>query len=204
MNVAEVLIDQGSIGHGERLLREALRVWRAIGEEYNLGFCYLQLGRAAALSGRVDEALADFEASRSAYRTAGASGPILEVDAREAECRLLIGDAPTALSRIQELSAEVEGAGGANLLLPLVARLRGYALAQLGRLDEARTAFEASWASAHARGAEHEVALSLQGLARVARLRAEPWEAYEAETAGIFDRLGIRAVPVFPMVASSG
>jgi tetratricopeptide (TPR) repeat protein len=203
MNVAEVLLDQGSIAHGERLLREALRVWRAIGEEYNLGFCYMQLGRAAALSGRIDEALANFEASRTAYRTAGASGQILEVDAREAECRLLIGDTSATLPRIQELSAELEGEGGMSLLKPLVARLRGYAMAQLGRLDEARVAFEASWASAHARGAEHEVALSLQGLARVARLRGEPWEAYEAETAGIFDRLGIRAVPAFPMAAVS-
>ncbi len=203
MNVAEVLIDQGSYKHGERLLREALRVWRTIGADYDLGFCYLQLGRAAALTGRVDEALADYERSRAAYLTVGASGQILEVDARAAECRLLIGEARETLPRIQEISAELEEDAGVNLLMPLVARLRGYAMAQIGRLDDAKAAFEASVAAARARGAEHEVALSLQGLARVARLRGEPWDAIEAETVGIFDRLGIRAVPAFRMAARS-
>jgi hypothetical protein len=85
--------------------------------------------------------------------------------------------------------------------MPLLERLRGYAFAQLGRLDQAREAFQESVARAHERGAEHEVALSLQGVARVARKCGESSADIEAQAGAIFERLGIRAVLAFPMTA---
>jgi tetratricopeptide (TPR) repeat protein len=202
MNVGEVLVDQGCPQEAEPLLREASRVWRATGEDYGLGFCLIQLGRVAAISGGIDEALSRFRQARERYLHVGASGQVLEVDAREIECRLLTGEPDGALPRIEDTVARLEVEGGVNVLMPLLARLRGYALAQLGRLDAAGEAFEYSVDRARERGAQHEVALSLQGLARIARKRGEPSAEIEAEVEAIFERLGIRAVLLFPMTAS--
>lgn len=200
MNVGEVLVDQGFAREAEAAFREASRVWRATGEDWGLGFCLTQLGRVAALAGRTEEAVALLGQARERYQLIGAPGQVLEVDAREVECRLLAGETDQVLPRIDEITAGLNAEGGVNVLLvPLVDRLRGYAFAQLGRLDEARQAFEESVAHARERGADHEVALSLQGLARVARRCGEDSTGIERETGVIFDRLGIRAVPVFPL-----
>jgi tetratricopeptide (TPR) repeat protein len=203
MNVAEVLVDQGYLPEAETLLREAFRVWRAAGDDYDLGFCLLQLGRVAGMSGRTEEALAYLDQGRRKYQAIGASGQLLEVDARDVECRLLAGDNGSALSRIRQIAARLEVGGGVNVLTPLLDRMRGYALAQLGRLDEATSAFEEGVSSARERRADHDVALSLQGLARVARRCGEPSAEIEAETGVIFERLGIVAVPIFPMSPSN-
>jgi tetratricopeptide (TPR) repeat protein len=201
MNSAEVLVDQGFTREAESLFREATRVWRTTGDNYNLGFCLVQLGRVAGSFGRMDEALERLEQARERYQFVGALGQVPEVDAREVECQLLDGRAQGALARLDEIEGRLEVEGGVNVLMPLLGRLRGYALAQLDRMEEARTAFEASVAHARERGAEHEVALSLQGLARIARIDGAPARAIEEQTGAIFEQLGIRAVPVFPMKA---
>jgi class 3 adenylate cyclase/tetratricopeptide (TPR) repeat protein len=201
MNVGEILIDQGFPAEAEALLREASRVWRATGDGHGLGFCLIQLARATAMSGRTEAALAYLQQARDTYQSLGAPAQVLEVDAREMEVRLLAGDAEDALARVHEIVARLEVEGGVNVLMPLLDRVRGYALAMHGRLAEAEEAFERSAKMAHERGAEHDVALSLQGLARVARRRGRPDTEVEARTAVIFDRLAIRAVPVYPMTA---
>ncbi len=199
MNIAEVLVDQGSLQEAESLLRETSRVWRATGDDYLLGFCLTQLGRIAAMTGRTGDAVEQFEQARETYRSTGAPGQILEVDAREVESRLLAGEGAWALGRCREIIASLEVEGGVNVLAPLLDRLLGYALLQTGDIDGAADAFERGIASARERGAEHDAALSMQGLARIARMRGEPAPELEVEAGASLERLGIRGVPAFPV-----
>lgn len=202
MNIAEVLVDQGYLQEAEQLLKETSRVWRATGDDYLLGFCLIQLGRIAGMTGRTDEAIQCFEQARQIYLFIGAPGQVAEIDAREVESRLLAGDAVWALQQCGGIISRLEVEEGVNVLTPLLDRLLGYALLQAGDLDAAADSFRAGIASARERGAEHDVALSLQGLARVSRLRGEPLPDLEREAGEIFDRLGICGVPAFPVTAA--
>jgi class 3 adenylate cyclase/predicted ATPase len=201
MNIAEVLVDQAHLPEAERLLKDAMRVWRTTGDEYLMGFCLIQLGRLTAMSGRVDEALELFAQARERYLAAGAPGAVLEVDAREADARLLIGDARRALEMCGHIIARFETDEGVNVLAPLVDRLLGYGLMQTGELASAEEAFDRAIAGALARDAQHDVALSMQGMARVHRRLGRTDLELEAEAGVILDRLGIRAVPAYPTLA---
>ena len=64
MNIAEVLVDQGSPVEAEELLRSTSRVWRALGDDYLLGWCLTQLGRIAGVMARTEDAIATFEQAR--------------------------------------------------------------------------------------------------------------------------------------------
>jgi class 3 adenylate cyclase/predicted ATPase len=198
MNVAEVLVDQGYLPEAERLLKETMRVWRTTGDDYLTGFCLIQLGRLTAMMGRVEEAIALFGHARDRYIQAGAPGAVPEVDAREAEARLLAGQAPHALEMCGDIITRLEGGEGVNVLAPLVDRLLGYALMQAGELEGAEKAFDSAIAGAIARDAKHDVAFSMMGLARVRRLLGPPDADLEAEAGAILEGLGIRAVPAYP------
>ncbi len=197
MNVAEILVDQGYLREAETLLREASRTWRSTGDDYLFAFCLIQLARVAAMTGRTQEAIASLARARDLYVFAGAPGQVLEVDAREVECRVLAGQASAALEQLADIESRLEVEEGVNVLRPLLERLRGYGLFQLGDLEGATIAFEKGVANARERGAEHDVALCLQGLAQVASRRGERALALEEETGAIFERLGIKAVPAF-------
>jgi class 3 adenylate cyclase/tetratricopeptide (TPR) repeat protein len=199
MNLAEVLLDQGELQEAERLLRQTARVWRSTGELWSLGVVDTQLGRIAAMTGRFDEAHALYEQARDAYVAVGAPGQSLEVDVRETECLLLEGDPDGALDGCASIDARLEVEEGVNVLTPVVDRVRGYACLQRGDLGEARTWFERAIEGARERGADHDVALSMQGLARVARAEGAPSPELERESGRLLEGLGIRAVPAVPL-----
>ena len=202
MNIAEVLVDQGSPVEAEELLRSTSRVWRALGDDYLLGWCLTQIGRIAGVMARTEDAIATFEQAREIYRATGAPGQIVEVDLREAEARLLAGDHAWLLERRQAIADELAADEGVNVLQPLLDRLVGYALAQTGAVEDSVDAFERGAQGARDRGADHDLAMALQGLARMARLRGEDPVPYERESGEICERLGIIAVLTFPIPAS--
>lgn len=198
MNLAEVLVDQGSLPEAERLLRDASRVLRATEDHFVLAFCLTQLGRIAAMTGRSDEARAHFQQARDEYVFVGAPGSVVEVDAREAELLLLEGRSEDVRKLCQDIKGRLEEEDGVHVLTPIMERLRGYALAQQGDLDGAWDAFLLGVAAGQDRGADQEVALSLQGLARVALRRGDDATPMQVESGQILARLGIDAVPAFP------
>jgi tetratricopeptide (TPR) repeat protein len=122
----------------------------------------------------------------------------LESDVRIAECLAMQGRSTQALELSTEALARSETLGGPAT--PQLQRVRGCALAQLGRLPEAREALEESAAGARAREAEYEEALALQGLARIGAIE-ESSDAAELEVRyrAIFERLGVVTVPVIPI-----
>jgi tetratricopeptide (TPR) repeat protein len=200
MNIAEVLVDQGSLQEADRLLRETIRVWRASGDHQSLAFCLTQLGRVAAVGGKPSEALDLFTQARDEYASVGASGYILEVDTAEAECLLLVGETARALELSEKVLAQQSRDEGISVLAPTLERIRGYALLQLGDQEGARAAFNASVDIARELGAENHVALSLVALARLARMEGSSvYQQLDAESAPTLERLGIRAVPAIPL-----
>ena len=201
MNLAEVLVDQGSLDEADRLLRDASRVLRATEDHFVLAFCLTQLGRIAAMTGRSDESRAFFQQARDEYVFVGAPGSVVEVDAREAELLLLECRSDEVLALSDDIRSRLEEEDGVHVLTPILERLRGYALAQRGDLNGAWEAFQLGVAAARDRGADHEVALSLQGLARVALRRGSDATPMQVESGEILARLGIDAVPAFPFRA---
>ena len=197
-NGAEILSDQGWFAEAEAEWRDTLRVWRAADDHYGLGFTHSHLGRVASRSGRFEEALASFARARAELQRVGAIGDALEVDAREAEC-LLLADQPeaaialadTVLSRVEEPLT--------GPLVPLLQRVRGYALARGGDLAAARAAFDASLSASRARGADHESAMTLQALVRLAHLEGTDASGLYEESGRLLEELGVIAVPAFPI-----
>jgi class 3 adenylate cyclase/tetratricopeptide (TPR) repeat protein len=199
-NVGEVLLDRGKVHEAELLFREVLRIKQAAGHVEKLAYAQFNLGRTAALSGEIAEGIGLLGQAQATFEKVGARYEAVNAEARIAECLLLQGNTHDALALISVI--ERNKGEEMTLLRPLLLRLRGYALAQAGRLDEARETLEESVAQSRASGAEHEVVFALDALARVASLTGTPLDdALLAEREEILDRLGIVSLPVIPLPA---
>jgi tetratricopeptide (TPR) repeat protein len=196
-NIAEVLADQGHYALAEQYLQETLRVCRAAGYRSGAAFARNLLGRVASRTGRYDEAHVHFEAARSEYAAAGLDADARETDGRLADSLVLEGRSEEALAladaTLHASMQEDEDPPDAALLQ----RVRGYALLQRGDTDAASDALDASLASARARDAEYEVALTLVAQATLAKAggAAERATALERESAVLLERLGVRSLP---------
>jgi tetratricopeptide (TPR) repeat protein len=203
INIGEILSDQGRLAEAEQLTRQVLRVWRAAGDRSGVAFALSQLGRIAARDRRCDEALALYGEARAGFADVGDQIGVIETDARIAECLVFRGDAEAALRTIEESEARHSRAGS-TVQGALLHRVRGYALAQLGRLDDARHAFDQSVSVGRTHNAEYEVALTLRALSQLARIEGSRAAALEAESAVILDRLGVVAVTDPPGMPAVG
>ena len=84
-------------------------------------------------------------------------------------------------------------------VIALLNRVRGSALLQLGRLEEARVgARHSRRRSARQRNASYELALSLDALAALAGVTGEEADELEQERDAILDRLGVVGIPEHP------
>jgi hypothetical protein len=82
---------------------------------------------------------------------------------------------------------------------PLLERIRGYALTQMGDREAARDAFTSGLNAARARSDDYETALALQALGWLDRIEGRPIPAdREEEATSILDRLGVGRVAVIP------
>jgi hypothetical protein len=91
--------------------------------------------------------------------------------------------------------AALEATEDRPLVGAFLERLHGYALVQARRAGEAGPRFERSLELARGLGADYEVALTLEALART---RLGDPEA-EAESQTIFERLGVVSTPRVPL-----
>jgi tetratricopeptide (TPR) repeat protein len=157
-NIGEILSDQGRAEEAREHLERARRVWSSTGQRQSVAFVDLLLGRLATRNGD--------------GRTAA---PKLE----EAMNQLREFSMDAYADFAQALLAEAEGLGGAperalavahaQLKLtdrnaPLLERVAGIALARLGFTDAARAELIAALKSARARGAEYDVASTVDAL----------------------------------------
>lgn len=204
-NVAEILSDQGDLAKAEELFREARRVWRAAGFQAGVAYATSNLGRVAYRSGKTEEALTLLKEARERFEAIGMQSEIVETDARIAECLLLQAAGEEALALASETVHRAESLGGVSVHAPVLHRIRGSALMQTGRLEEARQALEESLKVGLSRRADYEVALTMSAMAELSELRGDPPDpGFELERLEILKRLGVDFVPRVPIPRTDG
>jgi class 3 adenylate cyclase/tetratricopeptide (TPR) repeat protein len=161
-NIGELLLYQGRPEEAEAVLRRAMRVWRSAAALTELAFGQQLMGQIASRTGRFEEALELLGAARDYSAAHGENATVLEIDALVAECHLMAGDQVAALALADD--ALSRAVGPLASCLPLLHRVRGVALGQLGRRPAAQAALQQSLQIAAQRDALHEVAFSLDAL----------------------------------------
>jgi tetratricopeptide (TPR) repeat protein len=199
VNRGEVLLDQGRLAEAEPLIRESLRIARASRSGPRIAETARYLGILLARLGRFDEARRLHGEAHDEYERAGESSEVLVTEARIAELLVLERSAEDALDSAERTLERSPAADGIFPLGPTLHRMRGLALLQLGRFDEARAALDESLEGGRQAGADYEVALALDALAVLDRLDDENPETAERERDAIFARLGVVATPEFPL-----
>jgi class 3 adenylate cyclase/tetratricopeptide (TPR) repeat protein len=203
VNRAEVLLDQGRLVEAEPLMTQSLRVARASKSGWRIADIARYYGTLLARMGRFDEADELLREARNEFERAGERGEVLIAEARIAESLVFRGLGEDALELVD---SRIERAGsfeGIFVLVPTLQRIRGLALAQLGRLDEARAALEESLRQARADSADYEVALALDSLVMLGALDDRTSKAIERERDAFFGRLGIVSTPEVPLPLDS-
>ena len=195
-NIGEILSDQGRLEEAEVLFREALRVWQAAGYRGAVATAKGYLARVASRAGRYDEALLLFREAHSEAEDIGMEEEALDMDAWTAECLLFQGRAGEALSMLEEALERAGELSGAGASTPMLHRLRGSALLQLGELVKAEEALNEGLAVARVRHSSYEVALTLRAISRLAQANGIAASSdLENESRTILQGLGV--APVF-------
>jgi tetratricopeptide (TPR) repeat protein len=190
-NVGEVLADQGHLAQAEQRLRRALRVWRGSSYDWGAAFATALLGRTAVRAGRCAEGLELLEDALARFRRLRAGSDALLVRAYIAEALAFGGSPRRALQAADRLLPDAGRTG------PLVQRVRGFVLAQLGDRDGAERALHASIDAARAQDSNYELAVSLDAL-----LALRPGAARGAAAArrdALLARLDVVALPAPPL-----
>ncbi len=191
VNLAEVLVQQGSVEDAEAALVPAIRVLRAVRASGFLCFALSLSGRAALAQGATDEARRHLAEAKALAAAMGEMDEAITIDTLLAGCLLRDGEAEAALAAADaSLAAAPSGASAG----PELRRLRGQALVALGRTDEGRQELRAALALARENGARHEVEASLRALLRHdAASGSDEATAWAAERAELADHLGVVA-----------
>ncbi len=96
-----------------------------------------------------------------------------------------------ALALVDRALEQARSTDGAVVHLPLLHRVRGFALIGQRDLAAATDALAKSLAEARARRADYEIALTLRPLARLADSKGGSGHELLAESAAILERLGV-------------
>ena len=195
VNIGEVLSDQGHLEQAESELRRALRVGRSSVNPGLIAFAQALLGRAAARAGRFGEADALLESSIESSLSVQAVADADYARALLAESYAYARRSAEALETADALVLR-DAIGGAPE--PLVQRVRGLALAQLGEADRAMLAFSSAEESARRRSDTLELVLALAAICDLAD-GDEP--ARRKERDEIAALLGIVRLPPVPLGA---
>jgi predicted negative regulator of RcsB-dependent stress response len=199
MNVAEIMTDRGELADAERALQETLSALKASEYRYFLAACHWLLGRVSLRAARFDEALARLEQAKADFIHVGAEQELLDVDARIAECKVYIDEVDAALALAEDGLARAEAENGEKKVIPLLQRVRGFALLKQGDPFTAREAFDASVEVARQRKDLFEVTLALLALIELDKLEGiEPPDDMLAESRELLAKLKVRAVPPMP------
>jgi class 3 adenylate cyclase/tetratricopeptide (TPR) repeat protein len=209
LNIAEVRSDQGRGEEVDGIVREAVELRRAAGIPIEIAEAVSLLGRHEARTGKHGEARALLDEARAVYEEDGDEFDLLTTDVRIVECLVLEGRPDEALAAAARALAAADDVAGASVLVAALHRLRGWALVQSGDRDGARAAYAQSLETARARGEnyglisnDYEVALTLDGLARLERLDGNDAGGLEAERDETLSRLGVARLPEPPIAAA--
>jgi tetratricopeptide (TPR) repeat protein/class 3 adenylate cyclase len=200
-NIAEILSDQGRLDEAEGLVRESLRTHRAA--EYPMGIAYsLQhLGRIMARAGRTAEARHLLTEALDRWREIGGAASTTETEAKLAEAMLLEGDHIGALAALGPAVERGRQLAVVPWLRALLQRLLGSALVQAGDREAGVAAIRDALSISRASGSQFELAMALDGLARLDPGGAAAASArHEADE--VLSRLGVIAIAPIPLPAA--
>jgi class 3 adenylate cyclase/tetratricopeptide (TPR) repeat protein len=200
-NIGEILANQGHYEEAERRFRDSLRIFRAGGYRYGIGYSLLLSGQLACRIGSFEEAYKRLGEARNEFDSSGLTSDIRLVDARTAECLVFEGRCAEALAILYRLLAS--DSAGLSAEMALLQRVRAYALMSDGDLEAAGEALDISLQSAQDLDAGYEIALTLVAKQRLARLSANDEVADELESPStvILERLGVISVVEPPALA---
>jgi tetratricopeptide (TPR) repeat protein len=196
-NIGEVLSDQGRVEEAEQMLRRALRIFRGTGYEWNATYVIALLGRAATRAGDLARAHELLDNAVATFTALGIAGDAAWADALRAEAAVHATDGEAALERADRLLLDHAGTGR---LAPLLHRIRGIALGQMGNFAAAEGALGASLAEARIQAEAYEIAVTLHALLALqlhAGRRPDPSQILERDR--LFTRLGVERVPLPPL-----
>ena len=111
---------------------------------------------------------------------------------------MLQSDSEAALAYSTEVLGRGQSLKGVFDVIALLNRVRGSALLQLGRLEEARAALDTAVDEARERNASYELALSLDAMAALAGVTGDEADDLEQERDAILERLGVVGIPGIP------
>ena len=195
-NRAEILSDQGRLEEARLAFEKAMLTWRGVNALSMIAFGEYQLGRIAARLGHAGEAMRCFDASRQHFVELGELTEVMVVDALRAEALSLAGDHEGALALADATLARAQSLGGVSAMTPLLHRVRGIALRELGQTEEAELAMRDALDAARSRIARHEIAFTLAALldGQMGDGEAEN-EEWGTELARLTEELGIDPRP---------
>ncbi len=196
-NIGEILSDQGRLSEAEVLFREALSVWRTARYPVGVALATSNLGRAFARGGRLDEAGGLLDEALRLFREIGAKSFVLETEARIAEKSIFGGQHTTALDLATASLERAEEMSGTAVLQAMLHRLRGYATLLAGDTRAALPCLEKSLCLGRSAGAEYEVALTLEVLARLSDQGSK--REYAAQASSILRMLDVVSTPRIPL-----
>ncbi len=195
-NRAEILADQGRLEEARLALEKAMLTWRGVSAVSMIAFGDYQLGRIAARLGNPREAMRRFDASRRHFSELGELTEVVVVDSLRAEALSLAGDKEAALVLADATLARAHTLGGVSAMTPLLHRVRGAALQELGRPEEAERALRDALDAARSRIARHEIAFALAALIDEGMADDDVEEAqWRSELAQQVEELGIDPRP---------
>jgi class 3 adenylate cyclase/tetratricopeptide (TPR) repeat protein len=205
MNIAEIRSDQGRLEEAAMLAREALQVFRAARYTELTALVTSMLARTASRAGHQVEAAEHLvEALRLAEEggnhllQVGVIGLMAEDLARH-------GEAAAARERCADAARRAVLIGGPGVHESLLERVRGFALMQLGELDDAGRVLDRSLGKARESGLTYEVALTSLVRADLGRIRNDGSDLEaNAEAAEILGRLGVVSVDAIALSPTAG
>ena len=153
----------------------------------------MHLGRLFARKGEFEQASELLNAARDHFVQVGDRVELLATEARLAESLLLAAMPDEALALADATFEKAAVTEGSSLLMPLIGRVRGCALMQLDRVDQARAALEESLSAARELRMDYEIGLTLSALVDLAERTGTPDVEARQERGAIFGRLGVVA-----------
>jgi tetratricopeptide (TPR) repeat protein len=157
-NIGEIRSDQGAYDEAETHLERARRIWSATGDKPSVAYASLLLARVHARQGQYDAAMPKMREAMEDLRRYRLSAYATFAETLIAETEAFIGDPETALSMVSEHLSETPASA------PTLGRIRGIALARMGRTRAAREELLQALSAARLQSADYDTAATIDAL----------------------------------------
>jgi tetratricopeptide (TPR) repeat protein len=181
-NEAEMLVRQGRYALAQPLLRDVLRIARAVEDDELVALAQRELARSVAGAGDPDQGIALLQEARARFQALEEESEVVATEVVAVEVAQDAGRFDDAGDLLDRLVGDVPDA--------TLHRLVGRQRAASRRVDEAREAFREGLESAERAADRHEEGLLLLELAAVALTDNERDEAVQRATRAL-DALGV-------------